>query len=51
MREFTIKVEIRTDEELEKIESALTHGIVYGLDVRRVASPKNVKIKKIKEKK
>ncbi len=51
MREFTIKIEIRTDEELEKIEYALKKGIVSGLDVTRVAPPNNVKIKKTKEKK
>ena len=44
-----VSIEIDTEKDLKEVEAAITKGVYYGLDVRRVAPPKAVKINYCKE--
>lgn len=39
-----IELEIKTTKGKEQINSAIQKGLYYGLDIKHVAEPKNVKI-------
>ena len=43
----TIQIEVDTDKDDLIIRSAAMRGIMYGMDVKRVASPQRVKINNI----
>ena len=46
---INVIVEIATDKDIEEITSALNKGIYYGLDVKSVAEPKNVKVLQVRQ--
>jgi hypothetical protein len=48
-KKIIISIDIETNCSMEKISSAIIKGLYYGLDVRRVASPQNVKINYFQE--
>ena len=41
---LTIHLEIETDKGNSTIQSAIRRGLHYGLDTRRVAAPKDIKL-------
>ena len=43
-KRILISVEIDTNKDLSEIQSAVTKGLCYGLDVKRVAPPKDINI-------
>ncbi len=44
MKQIIISLDVETDKEHEEIKKAITKGIYYGLDIKRIARPKKVKI-------
>ena len=48
-KQILISIEVKTDKELKEITAAITKGLYYGLDVKRIAPPNAVKIIEIKE--
>jgi hypothetical protein len=43
-KKLIISLDIETDKNMDKIQNAIKRGIYYGLDIKRVAEPKKVKI-------
>ena len=39
-----ISIDIETEKSMEEIKIALASGVFYGLDVKRIAPPKKVRI-------
>ena len=39
-----ISIDIETDKNIEDIQKALKKGVVYGLDVKRIAPPSKVRV-------
>jgi len=44
MKKIIISVDIDTTSTMEEIAAAVKKGLYYGLDVKRVAPPKDIKI-------
>lgn len=45
--EISVKINVNTSKQEEEVYKAIVKGIYYGLDVKHIASPQNVKIEKI----
>jgi hypothetical protein len=43
-KKIIISIDIETEYDIEAISTAVKKGLYYGLDVNRVAAPKDVKI-------
>lgn len=45
--EVSIKIKVETSKQKEEVYKAIIKGIYYGLDVKHIASPKQIKIENL----
>jgi hypothetical protein len=43
-KKIIISIDVETEYDIEVISAAVKKGLYYGLDVKRVAAPKDVKV-------